>query len=281
MALARDDDRPVGQPDDERLVPVSPRHSVRLAREYLAVLDKAPRRDYVVRTITRREANGLPLMSAEIVIASAETRQAFPLAATYPLHFRKTYFPARLHGDPAIEYARQAEASELAGLPPPIGHDDQSFRSCLVPGTPYSRLSPFVANQEDAALRTARELPLASAVGLYQLAEQGFELVMALQRGGLSHGDVELHNFIVCPSPLEIVLIDFEAGARKDELSETEWATRCRADVMPLLREAVLLECRLGPQPSAFADLARERLDELFKDAERFRREIAEQTSLG
>jgi hypothetical protein len=267
--------------DEERLVPVSPRHVVRLAREYLVLIDKAPRRDYVVRTIARREANGLPLMSAEIVIAGAETRQAFPLAATYPLHFRKTYFPARLHGDPAIEFARQADASELAGLPPPIGHDEQSFRSCLVPGTPYSRLSPFAANQEDADLRTAREMSLASAAGLYQLAERGFALVVTLQSGGLSHGDVELHNFIVCPSPLEIVLIDFEAAARKDELSAEQWEARCQADLTPLLREAVLLECRLGPQPGAFSARARERIDKLFKDPERFRREIDEQTNLG
>jgi hypothetical protein len=267
--------------DDDRLVPVSPRHSVRLAREYLAVLDKPPRRDYVVRTITHREANGLPLMSAEIVIASAETRQAFPLAATYPLHFRKTYFPARLHGDPAVEFARQADASELAGLPPPIGHDEQSFRSCLVPGTPYSRLSPFGAQGEDAALRTAREMPLGLAAGLWLLAERGFELVRTLQRGGLSHGDVELHNFIVCPSPLEILLIDFEAGARKDEVDADAWEARCVKDEMPLLREAVLLECRLGPQSGAFADTARARLDRLFKDPERFRREIEEQTALG
>lgn len=268
--------------DDDRLVPVSPRHAVRLAREYLAVLDKAPRRDYVVRTITRREANGTPLMSAEIVIASGETRQAFPLAATYPLHFRKTYFPARLHGDPAVEYARQAEASALLDLPPPIGHDEQSFRSCLVPGTPYSRLTPFKTDQDDADLRAAREMPLSSAVGLYHLAERAFSILHALQLGGLSHGDAELHNFIVCPSPLDIFLIDYEAAARKDELEEAEWQKRCRDDLRPLLREAILLECRLGPQPGTFAEAARARLEDgLFKDPERFRREIDEQTHPG
>lgn len=266
--------------DEDRLVPVSPRHSVRLAREYLTVLDKPPQRDYVVRTITRREANGMPLMSAEIVIASRETRKAFPLADRYPLHFRKTYFPARLHGDPAVEYARQAQASELVGLPPPIGHDSTSFRSCLVPGTPYSRLTPFGADQEDADLRTARELPLISAAGLFQLCERGFQLVTSLQRSGLSHGDVELHNFVVCPSPLEMVLIDFEAAVLKSDLSESEWEARCLDDVLPLLREVVLLECRLGPQSGALADMAREKLDSLFSDPARFRREIDDKVSL-
>jgi hypothetical protein len=266
--------------DDDRLVPVSPRHCVRLAREYLAILDKPPRRDYVVRTVVSRQANGLPLMSAEIVIASAETRAAYPLAEQYPLHFRKTYFPARMHGDPAVEFERQAEASALVGLPPPIGHGPDTFRSCLVPGVPYSRVSPFAANQEDADLRTARELPLAAAAGLYHLAERGFELVTALQRAGLSHGDAELHNFIVCPSPLEMLLVDFESAARRESVSDEAWEKRCSTDLEPLLREALLLECRLGAQPGAFAELAWQRLDRLFKDASRFRREIDQQANL-
>jgi len=97
--------------DEDFKIAVSPRHSVRLAREYEAVIHKPPARDFVVRTLVRREANGMPLMSAEIVIAGASTRDEFPLAASYPLHFRKTYFPARLHGDPKQEFDCQAMAS--------------------------------------------------------------------------------------------------------------------------------------------------------------------------
>jgi len=33
--------------EEERLIPVSPRHAVLLAREYLAFIDRAPQRDYV------------------------------------------------------------------------------------------------------------------------------------------------------------------------------------------------------------------------------------------
>jgi hypothetical protein len=266
--------------DEDRLVKVSPRHAVRLAREYLTLLDKPPHRDYVVRTVAKREANDMPLMSAEIVIASADTRRTFPLSVEYPLHFRKTYFPARLHGDPAIEFARQAEASVIAGLPPPIGHDTKSFRSCLVPGTPYHRLSPFAGSQEDADFRIARELPLPAAAGLFMLAERGFELVTKLQRGGLSHADVELHNFIVCTSPLDMLLIDFESAVRQDELAEADWLARCQADLRPLLREALLLECRLGPQPGPFATAALAAVADLFKDPARILREIEGQTHL-
>src|SRR5438046_303283 len=120
--------------DADRMVAVSPRHAVRLAREYLVLVERPPKHDYVVRTIARREANGLPLMSAQIVIAGRATRSELPLAATYPLHFRKTYSVARLHGDTAKEFESQALASRLIGVPPPIGFESEVFRSCLVPG---------------------------------------------------------------------------------------------------------------------------------------------------
>src|SRR6476659_6668455 len=107
--------------EDDRLIRVSPRHTVRLAREYVGLVERPPQKDFVVRTITRREANGLPLMSAEIVIASRETRERHPLAATYPLHFRKTYSAARLHGDPETEFECQTVASQHIPVPPPIG----------------------------------------------------------------------------------------------------------------------------------------------------------------
>ena len=79
--------------DDDRLVAVSPQHSVRLAREYLVLIERPPQNDYVVRTIARREANGLPLMSAEIVVAGRDTRDRHPLAVTYPLHFARPTRP--------------------------------------------------------------------------------------------------------------------------------------------------------------------------------------------
>ena len=49
--------------DEDTMVLVSPRHSVRLAREYMTIVGKAQRRDFVVRTITRRQAAGALLMT--------------------------------------------------------------------------------------------------------------------------------------------------------------------------------------------------------------------------
>ena len=51
------------------LIAVSPRHGVRLAEELQGIVKKPQKRDFVVRTLVKRMANGLPLMSAEIVIA--------------------------------------------------------------------------------------------------------------------------------------------------------------------------------------------------------------------
>ena len=266
--------------DEDWLIAVSPRHSVRLAQEYRALIERPPRRDYVVRTIAKREANGNPLMLAETVIAGQETREQHALAATYPLHFRKTYFPGRLHGDPKDEYERQLEASAVVGLPPPIGYAADVFRSCLLPGKPYNRLSPFGTEPEDSNLRPARELHLAAAAGLWRLAEEALRQLLALQAAGLAHGDPETHNLIVCPSPLELLLIDFESAMRRDAVELRIWEKRCAADLVPLLREAVFLQCSLGPQTGELAELSFARMNGLFRSPERFRREIDRQADI-
>lgn len=266
--------------DDDRLVPVSPRHSVRLARELVGLVDRAPQQDYVVRTIARREANGLPLMFAEIVVAGRETRERYPLAARYPLHFRKTFSPARLQGDPVKELESQTLAGTIVRVPPPIGASELVFRSCLVPGRPYSRVSPFGAEPEQSNLRIARDLPLAEAAGLWHLLVAGFDTLTTLHRGGLAHGDAELHNFVVCPSPLEMVVIDFESAVRKQGLEEAAWEARCVADLAPLLREAVFVQCALGRQEGALADTSLERMTKLLRSPDPFRRAIEEHEDL-
>jgi hypothetical protein len=260
--------------EDHRWIAVSPRHRVRLAGEYLLVIDHAPNRDFVVHTLEKREANGMPLMSAEIVIASAKTRDEFPLAATYPLHFRKTYFAGSLHGEPAIEYDNSLRASALIDQPPPIGQSASTFRSCLIPGQPYRRLTPFIIEPEDRNLRCATELALPAAAGLWRLAEEAYGRLCTLHAGGLAHGDAELQNFVVCPAPLEVVLIDFESAVLRDNVDAAAWAARCAADKVPLLREAIFLQASLGRQRGDFAEAAWSAAPKLFRDGERFLRAI-------
>lgn len=264
--------------DEDALITVSPRHSVRLSIEYVAFVNKAPRTDFVVRTLAKREANGMPLMTAEIVIAGAETRERHPLAAQYPLHFRKTYFPGRLHGDPKHEYDCQMRASELIGVPPPIGYRSDVFRACLLPGPTYASLTPLHGDPPENNVRLARDLSISAAAGLWMLAEQAFDQLSKLHEGGLAHGDAELHNFVVCTSPLETLAIDFEGAFFKDSLDADAWEARKAQDFEPMLRHAALLQSRLGAQPGPLGTLSQERLDVLFKDPGRVRRAIARPT---
>jgi hypothetical protein len=247
---------------------------VRLARELAGLVERPQQDDYVVRTIARREANGLPLMSAEIVIAGRETRDRYPLAVIYPLHFRKTYFAARLHGDIAKEFENQSLASDILGLAPPIGFDPQVLRSCLAPGRPYQRLSPFGVEPEEGNLRLAEKVSLATAAGLWGFAESALAQLCTLHDAGLAHGDVELHNVVVCPSPLEVVLVDFEATIQREALDASAWQARRAADLTPLLREAVFLQCVLGRQSGPLADASWAELFRLFRSPDRFRKAI-------
>jgi hypothetical protein len=260
--------------EDGELIAVSPRHAVRLAEELLALVHRAPARDFVVKTIAKRQANGLPLMQADIVIAGQETRQRFPAAAQYPMHFRKTYFPARLHGDPKDEFDRQTEASKILGIPAPIGFEAEVFRACLLPGTPFDRLSPLGVEPEERAIAHARELPLATAAGLLRLAEEAFASLVALHEKGLAHGDAQLHNFMVCPSPLEILLVDFEASVLQTTATAEAWQKVTADDFTPLLRECGLLQCCLGLQPGPLADMAMKNLATIFAHPDHVRREI-------
>lgn len=262
------------------MVPVSPRHEVLLAPEYAQLIRYAPEHDFVMRTITRREANGLQLMSAEMVIAGKDTRKQFPLADRYPMHFRKTYFPGRLRGDPSVEFENQKVASEILDAPPPIGHTNDTFRACFVPGKPYSRLTPFGVEPVENNVGIAEELHLATAVGLWFLCCQAFDELVRLHENGMVHGDMELHNITVAPSPAEAVLIDFELSRRRADLTDAEWQKFVAADFTELLKEAVYLQCALGKQPGPLAGMAMEKIGDLFPSPGRFERRIRRQAAV-
>jgi hypothetical protein len=264
----------------EHAVRVSPRHVVTVDDDYWALIQRAPQQDYVVRTLAKRMAGDMPLMSGELVIASRATREAFPLADAYPLHFRKTYYPGQLRGDPQGEYERHRLAAEVLGIPPPIGHFRGTFRSCLLPGKPFSSITPFGTEPEDSNIKHADKLPLASAAGLWLLSEQIMDTLTRLHRAGLTHGDAELHNFIVCTAPLEVLPIDFDMAVQRAQVEDAEWERRCSEELEPLLKIAVYLQCTLGVQPGALAELALGKLEQLFARPEPFRRAIDQRSGL-
>jgi hypothetical protein len=261
-----------------RPIQVSPRHHVALVDDYLPMIDEAPREDFVVRNLARRKAGEMTLMMGDLVIAGAATREQYELARAYPLHFRKTYYPGKLHGDPRTEFELHQRASELVDVPPPIGSTPNSFRSCFLPGTSFERLSALGVEPDESNIRLARELQLAAAAGLWKFAEEAFGLLSKMQAGGLTHGDAHLHNFIVCPSPLEVLPVDFEIGVLKDAVSSDDWRQRCQADRQHLLKLAIYLQCALGQQRGALANESMAAIEDLVRPVDTFHGAIAERT---
>ncbi len=260
---------------------VSPRHAVTVDDDYFALIQRAPQEDFVVRTLARTMAGDAPLMTGELVIASYATRQRFPLAATYPLHFRKTYFPGRLRGDTQVELERHTRASEVLDIPPPIGRLGGTFRTCLLPGRPFDQVMlPFGTEPEDSNIKHADDLTLSAAVGLWLLAERVMTALSKLHRAGLTHGDAQLQNFVVCYAPVDIVPIDFDMSIERDAVSAETWESECARDLEPLLKVAVFLQCALGAQEGDLADLSRARMDTLFVRSEPFRRAVEDRAGL-
>ena len=91
-----------------------------------------------------------------------------------------------------------------------------------------------------------------------------------MHEGGLAHGDAELHNFVVSPSPLELIPIDFEAAVLREDMSEAAWIARMQADLVPTLRDAVFLQCALGRQAGPLAARSLRDMGTLFAEPARF-----------
>jgi hypothetical protein len=144
----------------------------------------------------------------------------------------------------------------------------------------FARHTPFGGEPPDNNIAKAQKLSLPTAAGLWRLIEEGLAQLLLIQRGGLAHGDTELHNIIVCPSPLEPILVDFEAGLLQETAEPSAWEMRCKRDLEPLLREAIFLQCALGRQPGPLGELSWNRLDELFRESGRFRRAIEQQAEV-
>ncbi|MBV9128439.1 MAG: hypothetical protein JO117_10165 [Verrucomicrobia bacterium] len=248
-------------------MPLSPLHSVEIAEAYAHLLAKPTERDYPLHTVAKKIApDGRPLVHSELVIAGWRTRESFPLAAKYPVHFLKSYHPWTLHGDPGVEFENSRAAAEILGSPPPIGYDANSFRSTFVPGRPLAKLSPFTGVEPpERCLPLARTAGPAALVGLWRLAEEVFAQLGKLHARGYAHGDMELHNVIVCLAPARAFLIDFESATRDFVGPREQWEAQVARDLAEPLRLAVLLQCGLGRQEGPLAEAALEALPRLFR----------------
>ena len=140
-----------------------------------------------------------------------------------------------------------------------------------MPGKPLSKLSPFTnIEPPHRCLGIAQETDPAALIGLWRLVEEVFELIEKLHSQRFSHGDLELHNVVVCASPIQTFLVDFESSERAFAGPETIWEQRRSRDLFELLRLAIYLQCGLGSQDGRLARKSLEDLPKLFDHASTF-----------
>lgn len=248
------------------MVKLSDLHSIELADAYQHLLEKPQLKDYTLHKIYLKEVNGAPLKQAELVIAGLQTREAIPLAAEYPVHFKKTYFPKSFFTDPKVEFEATTKAAQILDMPGPIGHEPFVFRNSFIPGKAWNRHSPFGISPEDRNFQIARTLPEAQLIGLWYLLEQIYGQVKKLHATRFLHGDLETHNIIVCNSPLRAFIIDYEVSVADFKGSEEDWEKLCLKDLREILREAVFIQSVLGRQESELSVESFNLLPQLFSN---------------
>ncbi len=253
-------------------VPLSPLHTIELAEGLSHLLTKPPEKDFPLYSIARKTSpDGRELVHSELVIAGKRTRATYPLAEQYPVHFLKSYHPWSFHGDPGIEFENNRAAAQILGTPEPIGFDSNSFRATFIPGKPLSKLSPFTnIEPPHRCLGIAQETPPAALIGLWWLVAEVFEQIEKLHARRFYHGDMELHNVVVCTGPIQTFLVDFESSEREFRGPETTWEQQRGRDLFELLRLAIYLQCGLGSQQGTLARKSQEDLPKLFDHASTF-----------
>ncbi len=107
-------------------------------------------------------------------------------------------------------------------------------------------------------------------IGLWRLVEDVFEQIEKLHSQRFWHGDLELHNVVVCTGPIQTFLMDFGSSDRAFSGPETIWERRRSRDLFELLRLAIYLQCGLGRQQGRLARKSLEDLPKLFDYASTF-----------
>ena len=202
--------------NDDRSIRVSPRHEVLLADGvHLMLVESPPKRDFVVRTIMRRQTNDLVLMLAELVVA-VKKLASLPLGARqYPSISAKRTFPGRSTAIRSKSSKATPWLPDHRLSPRPLGSaravsELLAAWATLRPHLPLSESSP---RGEHGGSPKNSHWPRRPACGSWPSKRCAAR--SHCSEGGLAHGDAELHNCIVCPAPLELLLIDFGSAVRK------------------------------------------------------------------
>jgi hypothetical protein len=258
------------------MVHLSEQHSIELAEEYRHLLKRPQQKDYVLHTIYVKTVNEMPLKQAELVIAGNETLESVPRARHYPVHFRKTYYPQSFFTDPRVEFDTTQKAADLLGMPEPVGYSRTVFRNSFIPGRTFDRVSPFGASPEDRNIAIGRDAPVAQLAGIWRLLEEIFAQITTLHENRFSHGDMQLHNILVCPSPLRAFLIDFEVSVADFDGPDEDWEKKVYTDLEEILREAIYVQTALGCQQGPLAERSLELLPRLFRNPKPFENRLTE-----
>ncbi len=258
------------------MVELSTFHRIALAEEYEHLVKHPQRTDYSLHTVYVKEVNGQPLKQADLVIAGVETREKIPQAEKYPVHFRKTYYPQSFFTDPAIEFEATQRAAEILHAPAPVGYSKTKFRSSFIPGRTYKKLSPFGASPYDRNINLARQCPEGQLIGLWHILEEIYRQLKRLHEHRFLHGDMQLQNIIVCPSPIRAFLVDFEVSVLDFDGPDEEWEEKCLADEEEILREAIYIQTALGQQQGELSERSVEMLSKLFPRPARFEETLKE-----
>lgn len=240
--------------EDDYLIPVTPSHSITVANGIQGLIEAPQERDFVIRNLMNKTANGQPLIQGELVVSGKQTREAFPLAAQFPIHFRKTYYPTCFHQNPKKEFDHHEQAARILGIAPPIGWTKTTFRSCFIPGVSYAKLSPFGVEPITQNLQLGTQVPTPQLIGLWDLLVRLYTQVQQLHQNDLVHGDLFLHNVLVSNSPIAVNLIDFELAKTREQVgSADDWEALKRQDLDEIWKHALFLQCALGPQDHPLA----------------------------
>jgi len=253
-------------------VPLSSLHRIDIAEAVHYLVGHPQENDFPLHTIMRKSApDGRELLRAELVLSGRKTREAHPEAWTYPVHFLKTYHPLSFHPAPKTEFENARLAAEILGTPAPIGFGDHTLRLPFFPGKSLSRFSPFTdVEPAERCLGIARETPPAQLIGLWRLAEEAFRQLEQLHARRFLHGDMELHNIVVCTAPIGLFLIDFETSTPDFQGTDEEWEKKRRADLRALLELAVFIQSGLGRQRGPLAEASWEAIPRLFRSPDTF-----------
>jgi predicted trehalose synthase len=122
----------------------------------------------------------------------------------------------------------------------------------------------------DQNIRLSEKSPLPTLIGLWKMLEEIHGQLQQLHGHGLLHGDMQLGNVIISPSPIHPYLIDFEGARIRAEETEAEWKKKCEVDYVELLRESIYLQCGLGQQRGGLANHSLDQIITLFRDPEPF-----------